>query len=286
MSILLDHVYFKHKNATEVDGYALTDINLKIEKGEFVGIIGRTGSGKSTLVQHFNGIEKPTHGTVYYDGADIFDEDYNRKFLRGKVGLVFQYPEYQLFENTVLEDVKFGPRNLGLPKLEVDMRSFQAIKDVGLTEDDLDLSPFELSGGQKRKVAIAGVLAMKPEVLVMDEPTAGLDPLGRKEILDLIKQIHKERKCTVILVSHSMEDVADYVDRLLVMHHGQIMLDGSPAEIFQHPRELEELGMCLPQVTDILFGLKESGIDIDTNAIQVEEAKQKILEAYWNCKRE
>ncbi len=285
MSIRLEHVCYQFKNATDEHDFALKDINLTIEDGEFVGIIGKTGSGKSTLMQHLNGLEKATSGTVYFNGENIYEEGYDKKALRGKVGLVFQYPEYQLFESTVLEDVKFGPRNLGLPNLEVDLRSFKAIKDVGLTEDDLDLSPFQLSGGQKRRVAIAGVLAMEPEVLILDEPTAGLDPAGREEMFELIRRIRKERKCTVILVSHSMDDVANYVERLLVMHEGRIVLDGTPIDIFQHPTELAAIGLSVPQVTSVLWKLKEKGIDIQTDAIHVEDAKKKILEAYWNQSR-
>lgn len=279
MSILLDHVSFQHKDAVGTDEYALKDINLEIKDGEFIGIIGHTGSGKSTLMQHLNGLEKATSGTIYYDGEDIYGPDYNMRALRGKVGLVFQYPEYQLFESSVIEDVKFGPKNLGLSGLEIDLRSFQALKDVGISEDLLDVSPFQLSGGQKRKVAIAGVLAMEPEVLILDEPTAGLDPCGREEILTLIQSLRKKRNRTIILVSHSMEDVANYVERLLVMYEGRILLDGTPHQIFQHQEELERIGLTTPQVTRVMARLKKAGLVQEASAINVQEAKEQILYA-------
>lgn len=280
MSIIVDHVFFQHKDCINTEEYALKDINLEIEDGEFIGIIGQTGSGKSTLIQHFNGLEKATNGTIYYNGEDIYAKDYSLKQLRGKVGLVFQYPEYQLFESTVIEDIKFGPRNLGLLSLEVDLRSYQAFQDVGLQEELLDVSPFQLSGGQKRRVAIAGVLAMEPEVLILDEPTAGLDPYGREEILTFISRLHEEKNCTVILVSHSMEDVAKYVNRLLVMYEGRILLDGTPKEIFKHRKELEEIGLSVPQVTKAMQGLKEKGIPVSGDVISLDEAKSEILRAY------
>ena len=282
MALILDHVCYRYKDETEENSYALKDINLTIEDGEFIGIIGHTGSGKSTLMQHLNGLETATSGTIYFNGQDIYEKDYNRKELRSKVGLVFQYPEYQLFESTVIKDIQFGPKNMGLPPLEVDLRSYQAMKDVGLGEELLDVSPFALSGGQKRRVAIAGVLAMEPQVLILDEPTAGLDPAGREEILQLIKRLHQEKKCTILLVSHSMEDVANYVDRLLVMHEGRIVLDGAPREIFQHRKELEQLGLAAPQVTYVLNALKEQGLPVDGRAITVEEAKREILDMLGN----
>lgn len=280
MSIILDHVCYQYKDVIEEGQYALCDINLKIEDGEFIGLIGHTGSGKSTLVQHLNGLEKATSGTIYYNGEDIYDEDYSLKTLRGKVGLVFQYPEHQLFESSVIKDIQFGPKNLGLPRLEVDLRSYQAMKDVGLSEELLDVSPFDLSGGQKRRVAIAGVLAMQPEVLILDEPTAGLDPAGKEEILKLIKRLHVERKCTIILVSHNMEDVANYVERLIVMHNGAVMLDGRPRDIFMHSEELELFGLSAPQITYVMKGLKHAGIDVASDAITVDEAKRAILDVY------
>lgn len=285
MSIIVDHVCFQHKDCVNTEEYALKDINLEIKDGEFIGIIGQTGSGKSTLIQHLNGLEKATSGTIYYNGEDIYAKDYPLKQLRGKVGLVFQYPEYQLFENTVIEDIKFGPRNLGLSSLEVDLRSYQAFKDVGLGEELLDVSPFQLSGGQKRRVAIAGVLAMEPDVLILDEPTAGLDPYGRQEILNLVQRLHKEKKCTIVLVSHSMEDVANYADRLLVMYHGSILLDGSPREIFKHRAELEKIGLSVPQVTKVMQGLREKGLPVKENVISIDEAKEEILRAYHESKK-
>lgn len=280
MSIILDHVSYQYKDVIDKEEFALRDISLKIEDGEFIGLIGHTGSGKSTLVQHLNGLEKATSGTIYYNGEDIYDKDYSLRTLRGKVGLVFQYPEHQLFESSVIKDISFGPKNLGLPQLEVDLRSYQAMKDVGLSEELLDVSPFELSGGQKRRVAIAGVLAMQPEVLILDEPTAGLDPYGREEILQLIKKLHQEKKCTVILVSHSMEDVANYASRLIVMHEGRVMLDGRPRDIFMHYEELEMLGLSAPQITYVMKGLEKAGIPVRTDAITVAEAKKEIVNAY------
>lgn len=282
MSIILDHICYRYKDATDDEDYILKDINLKIEDGEFIGLIGHTGSGKSTLMQHLNGLIKATSGTVYYNGEDIYANDFSTKNLRSKVGLVFQYPEHQLFESTVIKDINFGPKNLGLKQLEVDLRSYQAMKDVGLTEDLLDASPFELSGGQKRRVAIAGVLAMEPEVLILDEPTAGLDPYGREEILNLIKRLHEEKKCTIILVSHSMEDVANYVERLIVMHEGCIMLDGTPKEIFQHSKELEMLGLAVPQITYVMKALQKKGVPVSGTAITIEEAKQELLKVVKN----
>ena len=280
MSIILDHVSFQHQDEKGTDSYTLRDINLSISDGEFIGVIGHTGSGKSTFLQLLNGLETATEGTIYFNGQDIYDEDFDKKALRGKVGFVFQYPEHQLFESSVIKDIKLGPKNLGLPKLEVDLRSFQAFKDVGLPEEILDASPFELSGGQKRKVAIAGVLAMEPEVLILDEPTAGLDPAGREEILALIKKLHEEKKCTIILVSHSMEDGANYVERVLVIHDGELRMDGAPREIFEREEELNEFGLAIPKVTSVLRKLKKLGIDIDTSAITVKEAKEAIINSY------
>ncbi|MDE7061273.1 MAG: ATP-binding cassette domain-containing protein, partial [Lachnospiraceae bacterium] len=217
---------------------------------------------------------------VYYNGADIYDADYNLKELRTKVGLVFQYPEHQLFETTVLKDVQFGPKNLSLPPLEVDLRAYGALKQVGIPDDLIDASPFELSGGQKRRVAIAGVLAMEPEVLILDEPTAVLDPKGRDEILDQIAKIHEERHITVILVSHSMEDVAKYVGRIIVMDHGQAVFDGAPKEVFSHYKELERIGLAAPQVTYAVYALRERGILVRTDATTVKEAKAAVLAAW------
>ena len=283
MLLIADHISYVYSAGTAYEKKALNDVSLTINKGEFIGIIGHTGSGKSTLIQHFNGLEKATSGTIYFNGQDIYDKDFNMKSLRSKVGLVFQYPEHQLFETTVLEDVKFGPKNLGLDKLEVDLRAFEAIKQVGLSEKCYDASPFELSGGQKRRVAIAGVLAMKPEILILDEPTAGLDPRGRDEILDQIAKLHKEG-LTVILVSHSMEDVAKYADRIIAMNSGKIAFDGTPKEVFRHYKELERMGLSAPQVTYIMQEMKDLGLPVDTDVSTVEEAKEEILKAFHNSK--
>ena len=283
MLLIADHISYIYSPGTAYEKKALDDVSLTINKGEFIGIIGHTGSGKSTLIQHFNGLEKATSGTIYFDGQDIYDKDFNMKSLRSRVGLVFQYPEHQLFETTVLEDVKFGPKNLGLSKVEVDLRAFEAIKQVGLSEKCYDDSPFELSGGQKRRVAIAGVLAMKPEILILDEPTAGLDPRGRDEILDQIAKLHKEG-LTVILVSHSMEDVAKYADRIIAMNSGKVAFDGTPKEVFRHYKELERMGLSAPQITYVMQEMKELGLDVDTDVSTVEEAKEEILKAFHSKK--
>ena len=283
MLLIADHISYVYSAGTAYEKKALNDVSLTINKGEFIGIIGHTGSGKSTLIQHFNGLEKATSGTIYFNGQDIYDKDFNMKSLRSKVGLVFQYPEHQLFETTVLEDVKFGPKNLGLDKMEVDLRAFEAIKQVGLSEKSYDASPFELSGGQKRRVAIAGVLAMKPEILILDEPTAGLDPRGRDEILDQIAKLHKEG-LTVILVSHSMEDVAKYADRIIAINSGKIAFDGTPKEVFRHYKELERMGLSAPQVTYVMQEMKDLGLPVDTDVSTVEEAKEEILKAFHNSK--
>ena len=277
MAIILDHVSHAYEAGTNMQVKALDDINLVIPDGQFIGLIGHTGSGKSTLVQHLNGLLKPTEGNIYYNGADIHDAEYNRKELRSKVGLVFQYPEHQLFESDVFKDVCFGPKNLGLPEKEVELRAYAALKQVGIEDEYFYQSPFDLSGGQKRRVAIAGVLAMKPEVLILDEPTAGLDPKGRDEILDRIAALQKESGMTVILVSHSMEDVAKYVERLIVMDKGQVLYDAAPAEVFRHYEELEQIGLAAPQVTYILHALKKQGYPVRTDLITIEEAKNEIL---------
>ena len=283
MLLIADHISYIYSPGTAYEKKALDDVSLTINKGEFVGIIGHTGSGKSTLIQHFNGLEKATSGTIYFDGQDVYDKDFNMKSLRSRVGLVFQYPEHQLFETTVLEDVKFGPKNLGLSKVEVDLRAFEAIKQVGLSEKCYDDSPFELSGGQKRRVAIAGVLAMKPEILILDEPTAGLDPRGRDEILDQIAKLHEEG-LTVILVSHSMEDVAKYADRIIAMNSGKVAFDGTPKEVFRHYKELERMGLSAPQITYVMQEMKELGLDVDMDVSTVEEAKEEILKAFHSKK--
>lgn len=282
MSIILDKVNYVYGSETAYELHALKDINLVIEDGQFIGIIGHTGSGKSTLIQHFNGLIKPTSGSIYFNGEDISDSDFNKKKLRSKVGLVFQYPEHQLFEVNVFEDVCFGPRNLGLSEKETQLRAYEALKMVGFEEDLFYQSPFELSGGQKRRVAIAGVLAMKPDILILDEPTAGLDPKGRDEILEQIKILHETTNMTVILVSHSMEDVAKYVDRLIVMNQGEVKYDNTPKEVFGHYIELEDMGLAAPQVTYIMNRLKEKNIPVNVNVTTIEEAKEEILRVFKN----
>ncbi|MBQ7924889.1 MAG: energy-coupling factor transporter ATPase [Lachnospiraceae bacterium] len=277
MSIILDHINYIYGEDTPLAMKALDDICLQIPDGQFIGVIGHTGSGKSTLMQHLNGLVRATSGSIYYNGEDIYDEDFDMKKLRSKVGLVFQYPEHQLFEVDVFSDVCFGPKNLGLSKKEAELRAFEALRLVGLPEDLYYQSPFELSGGQKRRVAIAGVLAMKPEVLILDEPTAGLDPKGRDEILDQIKKLQTEVGMTIILVSHSMEDVAEYVDRILVMNKGRVLYDDVPKEIFKHYKELEEIGLAAPQVTYIMHALNEKGFPVDAEVTTIEEAAEEIL---------
>ena len=279
MSIILDHVNHIYGGDTPLAVKALDDICLQIPDGQFVGIIGHTGSGKSTLVQHMNGLLKASSGNIYFNGEDIDDKDYDKKKLRSKVGLVFQYPEHQLFEIDVFTDVCFGPKNLGLEKKEVELRAFDALRKVGLPMDLYYQSPFELSGGQKRRVAIAGVLAMKPEILILDEPTAGLDPKGRDEILRQIKQLQTETGMTILLVSHSMDDVAEYVDRIIVMNKGRVMYDDLPKKVFAHYKELEEVGLAAPQVTYILYELKRRGLNVDVEATTIEEAARTIAGA-------
>ena len=279
MSIRLEHVNYVYGADTELSVAALKDVCLTIEDGEFVGLIGHTGSGKSTLVQHLNGLLKATDGKIYYNGTNIYEKGYNLKELRSRVGLVFQYPEYQLFEIDVFSDVCFGPKNLGLPKEEVEERARRALELVGIGEEYYNQSPFDLSGGQKRRVAIAGVLAMNPDVLVLDEPTAGLDPRGRDEILGEIAALREKTGMTVVLVSHSMEDVANYVSRIIVMNHGEKMLDGSPREVFSHYKELEKVGLAAPQVTYVMHDLKERGFDVSPDATTVLNVSFDI--AYW-----
>jgi energy-coupling factor transport system ATP-binding protein len=276
MSIRIEHLNYVYSAGTAFERHALKDINLELPDGQFIGVIGHTGSGKSTLIQHLNGLLKGTSGTVYFNDENIYQEGYNMKLLRSKVGLVFQYPEHQLFEVDVFTDVCFGPKNLGLPQEEIEARAYEALRLVGLKEKYYKASPFELSGGQKRRVAIAGILAMNPEVLVLDEPTAGLDPKGRDDILDQIAKLHKERKITVILVSHSMEDIARYVDRIIVMNKGQVMFDDVPRQVFAHYKELETVGLAAPQVTYLMHGLQAAGWDIPAGATTVEEAADAI----------
>ena len=277
MSIKAVDLNFVYGGGTAFEQHALFDVNLEIEDGEFVGLIGHTGSGKSTLIQHLNGLIKASAGELYYNGENIYSQGYDMKQLRSKVGLVFQYPEHQLFEVDVLTDVCFGPKNQGLSREEAEARAKKALEQVGLDPSYYKQSPFELSGGQKRRVAIAGVLAMEPEVLILDEPTAGLDPRGRDEILDQIERLHREKKMTIILVSHSMEDIAKYVDRILVMNHGEKVFDDTPREVFKHYRELEAIGLAAPQITYVVHTLRDHGVPIDNNITTVEEARDEIL---------
>ena len=280
MSIVLENVSYTYSPDTAYEIHALKQVSLEIRDGQFIGLIGHTGSGKSTLVQQLNGLVKATSGHIYFKGAAIYSENYDMRRLRSKVGLVFQYPEHQLFEVDVLSDVCFGPKNQGLSQEEAEKRAREALRMVGISEEYEKQSPFDLSGGQKRRVAIAGVLAMEPEVLILDEPTAGLDPRGRDEILDQISLLHKERGITVILVSHSMEDVAKYVERIIVMNQGEVMYDDVPREVFRHYKELESVGLAAPQVTYIMHTLKDRGFDADENATTIEEATEEILEAF------
>ena len=282
----LENVYYTYSPGTAYEIHALEDINLEIPDGQFIGMIGHTGSGKSTLIQHFNGLIRPTQGKVLYNEQDIWEERYNLKKLRSEVGLVFQYPEHQLFEVSVLADVCFGPKNQGLTQEEAEREARRALSQVGISEDLYEKSPFELSGGQKKRVAIEGVLAMNPRILVLDEPTAGLDPQGRDEILDQIAELHRTRKITTILVSHSMEDIAKYVERIIVMNHGKVAFDDAPKKVFSHYKELEEMGLAAPQITYIMNALRDRGLNVDVAAITVEEAKESILKAVKSPSKE
>jgi energy-coupling factor transport system ATP-binding protein len=279
MSIELKNVTYTYSVGTSYEIHALKDINLSIPDGQFIGVIGHTGSGKSTLIQHFNALIKPTSGTILYNGEDIWAEKYDRRALRSQVGLVFQYPEHQLFENDVLSDVCFGPMNQGLSREEAEAEAKKALQQVGFKEKNYSKSPFELSGGQKKRVAIAGVLAMNPKILILDEPTAGLDPKGRDDILDQIALLHKERGITIILVSHSMEDIAKYVERLIVMNQGEKVFDDTPKRVFSHYQELEAMGLAAPQITYIMHALKENGLAVNPDATTIEEARDSILKA-------
>jgi energy-coupling factor transport system ATP-binding protein len=277
MSIKAEHINYIYSQGTAFEQYALKDVSFEIQDGEFVGLIGHTGSGKSTLIQHLNGLIRATSGALYYNGKNIYDADFSMKELRNKVGLVFQYPEHQLFEVDVFSDVCFGPKNQKLAQDVIEERARQALTLVGLKEKYWKQSPFELSGGQKRRVAIAGVLAMRPDVLILDEPTAGLDPKGRDELLDQLAELHEKEKLTIILVSHSMEDIARYADRIMVMNHGEKIFDGTPKEVFRHYKELEKVGLAAPQVTYIVHALKDHGVPISEDVTTVAEAKAAIL---------
>ena len=283
MGIRLENVCYTYGSDTTSEIKALNNVNLEINKGEFVAIIGHTGSGKSTLIQHFNGLERPKSGNVFYNDENIYENNYDLRKLRCKVGLVFQYPEHQLFEETVLKDVCFGPMNMGMSREEAEKKAKLVLEQVGINEKCYNKSPFELSGGQKRRVAIAGVLAMNPEIIVLDEPTAGLDPKGRDKILNRIKELHDNTGIGVVLVSHSMEDVANYAQRLIVINNGKIKYDGMPKDVFKHYKELEKMGLKAPQITYIMHKLKEKGLDVDENVITIEEARENIMQ-YLNRK--
>lgn len=276
MSIILQNVSYFYGIGQSDEKQALSHIDLEIGKDEVIALVGQTGSGKSTLFEVLNGLEKATEGSIYCDGEDIYDKDFSIKKLHSKVGLVFQYPEHQLFESTVIKDVQFGPENMGWDKLKIEMNSFQALKDVGISDELLDVSPLVLSGGQKRRVAIAGVLAMEPEYLILDEPMAGLDPRGREEIFKLLLEIQAKRHMTILFSSHSMEDVARYAKRMLVMHNGKIVLDGSPAKIFRYRKELKKIGLEVPKAVSILQALGERGLPVRTDLLTPEEAAREI----------
>ncbi|MEE0292989.1 MAG: energy-coupling factor transporter ATPase [Eubacterium sp.] len=278
MGIRLENVCYTYGSDTTSEIKALNNVNLEINKGEFVAIIGHTGSGKSTLIQHFNGLERPKSGNVFYNDENIYENNYDLRKLRCKVGLVFQYPEHQLFEETVLKDVCFGPMNMGMSREEAEKKAKLMLEQVGINEKCYNKSPFKLSGGQKRRVAIAGVLAMNPEIIVLDEPTAGLDPKGRDKILNRIKELHDNTGIGVVLVSHSMEDVANYAQRLIVINNGKIKYDGMPKDVFKHYKELEKMGLKAPQITYIMHKLKEKGLDVDENVITIEEARENIMQ--------
>ena len=284
MPLILDHISQIYNADTKHPVKALDDVSLIIPEGQFIGVIGHTGSGKSTLMQHLNGLMKPTSGKIFFNGQDIDDKDFNKKELRKHVGLVFQYPEHQLFETDVFADVCFGPKNMGMSKKETELAAFDALRKVAFPEDLYYASVFELSGGQKRRAAIAGVLAMKPDFLILDEPTAGLDPVGRYEILDMVAKLHKEAGITIILVSHSMEDVAMYVERVVVMDHGKVAFDDTPKEVFSHSKELEEMGLAIPEPSKITRKLIELGIDADPGVLTATEAADSIYAALMKNK--
>jgi len=279
MIIELKDVNYIYDKDSTMSAVALNDINLQIKEGVFYALIGHTGSGKSTLIQHMNGLIRPTSGEVLYKGVSVRDRQMDMRELRSRVGLVFQYPEHQLFETTVYEDVAFGPKNLKLDREEIDTRVREALTLTGVDESLWQYSPFELSGGQKRRVAIAGVLAMKPELLILDEPTAGLDPAGRNDLLNVLKRLHDTEGMTMILVSHSMEDVAGYAERLIVMNKGHIEYEDTPSEVFRHADRLREMGLSVPQVTDVLARLKAAGWPVDDGVITVSGAADEIVRA-------
>lgn len=279
MSIILDNVNYVYSEGNAYLKHALKDINLVIGEKEFIGLIGHTGSGKSTLAQILNGLIKPTQGNMFYNGKDVADADFDRKELRQKVGLVFQYPEHQLFETTVFKDVCFGPMKMGLDKKAYELRAFEALTLAGVENELFYRSPLELSGGQRRRAAIAGVLAMKPEVLVLDEPTAGLDPRGREEVLTMISELREKTGTTIILISHNMGDIAEYADRIIVMNEGQIVFDGDKHTVFAQGQKLEEIGLAAPDITGIMTTLEEKGLPVDTKAVTIEDGVNSIIDA-------
>ena len=285
MGIRLENVCYTYGSDTTSEIKALNNVNLEINKGEFVAIIGHTGSGKSTLIQHFNGLERPKSGNVFYNDENIYENNYDLRKLRCKVGLVFQYPEHQLFEMTIFKDVCYGPKNMGLNDADVEKAAKEALDLVGLDESFYDKSPFELSGGQKRRAAIAGILAMKPRVLVLDEPTAGVDPRGRNEIFDAINHMHHETGITVILVSHSMEDVAKYADRIIVMNQGRVALTGTPREVFSRVSLLEEIGLAAPQTSYVMKGLSDKGYSVAQDIYTVDEATEVLYDLLKQVKK-
>ena len=276
--IKTENLTYVYSQGTPFEKTAVNNVSIEIEKGEFTGIIGHTGSGKSTLIQHFNGLLKPTSGRIYLDGQDIWEDKSKIRQVRFRVGLVFQYPEYQIFEETVYKDIAFGPKNMRLSEHEIDRRVRQTAAAVGISEELLGKSPFELSGGEKRRVAIAGVMAMEPEVLILDEPTAGLDPKGRGIILEQIKEYHRNMGCTVLLVSHSMEDVARYASKILVMNKSEIFCYGKTSDVFKQSDEIEKIGLSVPQITRVFNLMRKKGIDIENDVYTVKYAKEKILE--------
>lgn len=280
MSIIVNHLSHIYNPGTVFEKEALSDVSFSVKEGEYIGILGHTGSGKSTLVAHLNALMKPTDGAVYFNGVDIASEGYDLKELRGKVGLVFQYPEHQLFEEDVFSDVCFGPSNLGLDRSEVELRAYNALKAVGIGDDQFYVSPFDLSGGEKRRVAIAGVLAMKPEILILDEPCAGLDPRGRDEILGIVDELHKEYEITIIIVSHSMDDLAEHAKRLLVMNEGRLVMDGTAREVFSCRQELEQIGLDVPSATAVLSDLRAAGLPVRDDLITIKEAEEEILRLF------
>jgi len=277
MPIKVENLSFVYNEGTPYATVALNNVTFEIQDEEFVGIIGHTGSGKSTLIQHLNGLLKPTSGKIYINGVDITDKKVSLKDVRKEVGLVFQYPEYQLFEETIFKDIAFGPTNLGLSEEEIEKRVYEAMDIVGISRELADKSPFEVSGGQKRRIAIAGILAMKPKILILDEPTAGLDPKGKEEILNKIKEIHDKYNMITILVSHSMEDIARFADKIIVMNKGRIEVIGTPREVFREAEKLEKMGLGVPQITSLARELQKKGVAIPEDILTIEEAKEYII---------